>query len=85
MTLHIRDQHVMAELSGHNAAGPAHRFVTGPLHFTGPEHTQVKLWTPYGEQTYAADRGKHALAGLKEGQPITVELNGQGDVVGFHR
>jgi hypothetical protein len=45
----------------------------------------VRLWTPDGQQTYPTDRGKAALAGTKEGSPITVELNGQGHVVEFHR
>lgn len=85
MTLHIHQHHVVADLSTQQATAPAHRFVTGPLQFATPEHTSVKLWTPDGEQTYPIDRVKSALAGAKEGNPITVELNGQGTVVDFHR
>lgn len=85
MTLHIHQEHVVADLSSHNAPAPAHRFVTGPLRFATPEHTSVRLWTPDGEQTYPTDRGRSALSGAKEGHPITVELNGQGGVVDFHR
>jgi len=85
MTLHIHQHHVVADLSGQNAAAPAHRFVTGPFQFATPEHTSVRLWTPDGEQTYPTDRGRSALAGVKEGHPITVELNGQGRVIDFHR
>lgn len=85
MTLHIHQHHVVADLSAQNAAAPAHRFVTGPLQFATPEHTSVKLWTPDGEQTYPTERGRAALNGAKEGHPITVELNGQGGVVQFHR
>ncbi len=85
MTLHIHQHHIVADLSAHNATAPAHRFVTGPLQFATPERTSVRLWTPDGEQTYPIDRGRSALNGAKEGSPITVELNGQGSVVGFHR
>lgn len=85
MTLRIHRRHVVADLSARPDSTPAHRFVTGPLQFATPEHTSVKLWTPDGEQTYSTDRGKSALAGAKEGNPITVELNGQGTVVEFHR
>lgn len=85
MTLRIHRQYVVADLSAHNNSAPAHRFLTGPLQFATPERTSVKLWTPDGEQTYPTDRGKSALAGAKEGNPITVELNGQGAVVEFHR
>ena len=85
LTLHIHQHHVVADLAAQNAAAPAHRFVTGPLQFATPEHKSVRLWTPDGEQTYPTDRGRTALAGVKEGHPITVELNGQGRVIDFHR
>ena len=45
----------------------------------------MTLWTPEGETTFPADKGKAVLAGLKEGTPVTVELNSQGAVVAFHR
>lgn len=85
MTLHMHRHHVVADLSPPNASAPARRFVTGPLEFATPDRMSVRLWTPDGEQTYPMDRGKTALTGVKEGTPITVELNGQGNVVEFHR
>ena len=85
MTLHVHRQYVAADLAVPNADAPVSRFVTGPLRYATAERTSVLLWTPDGERTYATDRGKTALAGVKEGTPITVELNGQGAVVGFHR
>jgi hypothetical protein len=59
--------------------------VTGPLEFASPDHASVRLWTPEGEQIYPTDRGKTVLAGIREGNPVTVELNGLGHVVDFHR
>ena len=85
MTLHMHRHYVVADLSAPNTLAPARRFVTGPLEFASPDHASVRLWTPDGEQVYPTDRGKAALAGTKEGSPITVELNGQGNVVEFHR
>jgi len=85
MTLHMHQGHVVADLSAPNATAPVRRFVTGPLEFATPDRASVRLWTPDGEQTYPTDRGKVTLAGAKEGSPITVELNGQGNVVEFHR
>ena len=85
ITLHMHQHFVVVDLSTPNASAPARRFVTGPLEFATPDRTSVRLWTPDGEQTYSTDRGKTALAGLKEGNPITVELNGQGSVVEYHR
>jgi len=85
MMLHIHRQHVVADLAAPNATAGVVRFVTGPLRYATPEQTSVTLWTPGGEQTFPADKGKAALAGVKEGAPITVELNGQGMVVAFYR
>jgi hypothetical protein len=85
MTLHMHDHHVVVDLAPSSDAAPVRRFVTGPLEFTTPDGSSVRLWTPEGEQTYPTDRAKGALNGTREGTPITVELNGQGDVVNFHR
>jgi len=85
LTLHMHEEHLVADLSASNTTGPMRRFVTGPLEFASPDHGSVKLWTPEGDQVYPTDRAKAALAGAKEGTPITVELNEQGTVVGFYR
>lgn len=85
MTLHVHRHSVVADLTPANGTAPKHRFITGPLEFSTPDRTGVKFWTPAGEQMFPTDRGKSALAGAKEGSPITVELNGDGTVVDFHR
>jgi hypothetical protein len=85
MTLHMHDHHLVADLSASNNSGLIRRFITGPLEYATPDRTGVKLWTPEGEQTYPADLGKAALNGSREGTPITLELDGQGDIVEFHR
>lgn len=85
MTLHVHRHSVVADLMPANGTVPTRRFITGPLEFSTPERTGVKLWTPDGEETFPADLGKSALAGAKEGSPITVELNGDRTVVDFHR
>ncbi len=84
MMLHVHHHAVVADLTPANGTAPIRRFITGPLEFSTPERTGVKFWTPAGEQTFPSDRGKSALAGVKEGSPITVELNGEGTVVDFH-
>ncbi len=85
ITLHMHRGHVVADLSALSGSSQGRRFVTGPLEFATPDHTSVRFWTPDGEQTFPTDRGKAALDGLKEGSPITVELNGEGTVVEYHR
>ncbi|MGQ0555845.1 MAG: hypothetical protein ACT4PN_07885 [Nitrospiraceae bacterium] len=85
MTLHMHNDSVVADLAASSDSALIRRFVTGPLEFATPDRTNVKLWTPEGEQNYPADLGRSALNGAREGTPITVELNGQGSVIEFHR
>jgi hypothetical protein len=85
LTLYMHDHHVVADLSPALDAVPVRRFITGPLEFAFPDRTGVRLWTPEGELIYPTDLGKSALNGTREGTLITVELDAQGDVIGFHR
>ncbi|HEU5408461.1 MAG TPA: hypothetical protein VFU48_11885 [Nitrospira sp.] len=85
LTVRMHDHHVVADLSASIDSVPIRRFVTGPLEFSDPDRAGVRLWTPEGEQIYPADLGKSSLNGAREGTPITVELDGQGDVVEIHR
>lgn len=85
MTLHMHNHHLVADLSASGNSGLIRRFITGPLEFATPDRASVRLWTPEGEQTYPTDLGKAALNGSREGTPITLELDGQSNIVEFHR
>ena len=85
LTLQMHHHHLVADLSADHGGPSTRRFLTGPLEFATPDRTSIRLWTPTGEQTYQADRGKAALAGAKVGSPITVELNGEGHVIDIFR
>ena len=85
MTLHMHNDSVVADLAASNDSALLRRFVTGPLDFAASDHAAVRLWTPEGEQTYPIEGGKSLLNGAREGTPITVELNGLGEVVELHR
>ncbi len=85
LMLRMHDQHVVADLSPSTDSVPIRRFITSPLEFSAPDRTGVRVWTPEGEQIYPAGLGKSALSGAREGTPITVELDGQGDIIEFHR
>lgn len=85
MTLHMHNDSVVADLAASSDSALIRRFITGPLEFATADRASVRLWTPEGEQTYPAEPGRSALNGAREGTPITVELDGQGDVLEFHR
>jgi hypothetical protein len=85
MTLHMHNDSIVADLAASRDSTLIRRFITGPLEFATPDRASVRLWTPEGEQTYPAELGRSALNGAREGTPITVELDGQGDILEFHR
>jgi hypothetical protein len=85
MTLHMRDDSVVADLATSSESALLRRFITGPLDFTASDHATLRLWTPEGEQTYPVGASRAELNGAREGTPITLELNGQGEVVELHR
>lgn len=85
LTVHMHDHHVVADLSTSTDSTLIRRFVTGPLEFASPDRASVRLWTPEGEQLYSTDSGKSSLSGARQGTPITVELDGQGDIIEFHQ
>ncbi|MGB4068754.1 MAG: hypothetical protein WBK08_12055 [Nitrospira sp.] len=85
MTLHMHHDSIVADLAASRDSTLIRRFITGPLEFATPDRASVRLWTPEGEQTYPAELGRSALNGAREGTPITVELDGQGDILEFHR
>lgn len=86
MTVWIHGDHVAIDLYQDNDQAPLRRFLTGRLVYATPDKTSVMLWTPEGDKTFPADhRGKGSLASMKEGAPITVELNHQGEIVEIRR
>ncbi|MFO0698467.1 MAG: hypothetical protein U0236_04500 [Nitrospira sp.] len=85
MTLHMHDDYVVADLAASSDSGLLRRFITGPLEFAAPDHATVRLWTPEGEQTYPLGVGKSLLNGAREGTPITLEIDGRGELIELHR
>ena len=67
----------------HHAKGKegVHRFITGKLTSVSGDLQEIKLMTPEGERTFSVQHGDSKLSGMKEGTPITIELNEAGHVI----
>jgi hypothetical protein len=67
----------------HHAKGKegVHRLITGSLTYVSGDMKEIKLMTPEGERTFVVQHGESKLSGMKEGTPITVELNEGGNVI----
>ena len=80
LTLWVSDNNVAVD---HHAKGKAgvHRFITGKLTYASGDMKEIKLMMPEGERTFAVQHGESKLSRMKEGTPITVELNEAGNVI----
>ncbi len=85
LTLWAYDTSMVIDLQQNGAVTPSTRFLTGRLMYASPDRKAVTLWAPEGEQTFPAERGKAILATIKEGTPITVEINDRGMVMDIRK
>lgn len=85
LTLWVHDTNMAVELRPEGQEQPTTRLLTGKLAYSTPEKQELTIWTPEGEQQFSTDQANGTLAGLKEGSPVIVELNGQGSVVEIRR
>jgi len=83
MSVWIHEGHVAIDLLQDGTT--ARRFLTGPLTYASADRVALTLHTPEGEQSFTPATGKTVLSSLKEGTPITVELDHEGTVVDIRR
>lgn len=58
-----------------------HQLITGKMTYVSGDLKEIKLMTPEGERTFAVQHGESKLSGMKDGMPITIELNEAGNVI----
>ncbi|MDK2744120.1 MAG: hypothetical protein H8K03_05090 [Nitrospira sp.] len=80
LTLWVSSNNVAID---HHAKGKegVHRLISGKLTYASADLKEIKLTTPEGERTFAVQHGETKLSGMKEGTPITIELNEAGNVI----
>ncbi len=85
MSVWIQDRHVAIDLYQDGLSSPSRRFLTGPLAYDSDTHDTLTMQGPEGPQSIPLTLRPMALATLKEGLPITVELDQQGALVDIRR
>ncbi|QPD05100.1 MAG: hypothetical protein Nkreftii_002874 [Candidatus Nitrospira kreftii] len=80
LTVWVSSNNVVVD---HHAKGTegVHRLITGKLTSASGDMKEITLITPEGERTFAVQHGESKLSGMKEGMPITIELNEAGHVI----
>lgn len=85
MSVWIQERYVAIDLYQNGLTTPSRRFLSGPLTYASAEHDRLTLQTPEGEQSVPLTQRPASLAALKEGMPITVELDQQGALIDIRR
>jgi hypothetical protein len=62
-----------------------HQYVTGKLIHLGKMQQEIKLATAEGEKVFPLANLEPKTKGIKEGTPVTVEVNEAGTVIDVHR
>ena len=80
LTLWVSSNNVVVDHHPKGKEG-VHRLISGKLTYASGDMKAISVMTPEGEQTFGVQHGESTLSGMKEGTPITIELNEAGEVI----
>jgi hypothetical protein len=80
----IHDSHLAIDIRKRSDNSLVHRYLGGPFKHHERDETKLLRWTPGGEQSFDFGAHTRSLGALKEGAPITVEVDEAGTVIGIH-
>lgn len=61
-----------------------HQYLNGPLRYATDGKTELTLWTPSGEQSFAVGTHARRLAAYADDAPVTVEVGEGNAILGVH-
>lgn len=81
VTVWLNDQHLVIDVRQKGEPAPNQRFITSTVVYASEDKREIKLWTPEGERIVQLPSGKAAPRSLREGTPVTIQLDGSGEVI----
>lgn len=85
MSVWVQDRHVAIDLYQDGVTTPSRRFLSGPLTYAPEGQSALIMQGPEGVQSIPLAQRPAALASVKEGMPITVEVGRQGELLDVRR
>lgn len=86
MSVWVQDRHLAIDLYQEGVSTPSRRFLSGPLTYNHSDGQSVIIMQgPEGAQSIPLTQRPASLSALKEGLPITVEVDQQGELVDVRR
>lgn len=83
--MQVNENNIVVDVHRVGDPSHSHRFVSGKLAYASKDRKEIKLWTPEGTKKFDVQIGRSQLSGIKEGTPVTIELNEAGKVIDIHR
>jgi hypothetical protein len=83
VTVSVNENNTVIDVHPQGHTGQDHRFASGQLTWASKDKKEIKLWTPEGEIKLPVSESV-LLANIKEGTPITVEID-EGRVIDIHK
>lgn len=83
--MQVNENNIVVDVHRVGDPSHSHRFVSGKLAYASKDRKEIKLWTPEGKKKFDVQIGRSQLSGIKEGTPVTIELNEAGKVIDIHR
>jgi hypothetical protein len=85
MSVWIRERHMAIDLYQDGLTAPSRRFLSGPLAYDSEGQGALVMQSPEGSQSIPLRQRPASLTALREGLPITVELDQKGALVDVRR
>jgi hypothetical protein len=80
----VHDTHLVVDIRKRSDGSLVHRYLGGPFKRSESDENKLLRWTPEGEQSFDFEGHKRPFAALREGDPVTVEVDEAGAVIGVH-
>lgn len=81
VTVWLNDEHLVIDVRQKGDPAPNQRFITSTVVYASKDKREIRLWTPEGERIVQLPSGQTARRPLQEGTPVTIQLNGSGEVI----
>jgi hypothetical protein len=85
MTFWVNEANMVIDAHPKQQAGKSHRFVSGKLTALDNVKSEIKVTTAEGETSFKIKPETRTFVDIKEGTPVTIELNEQGEVIDIHK
>lgn len=80
----VHDTHLAIDIRKRSDGSLVHRYLSGPFKRSGSDEHKLLRWTPDGERSFDFGALERPLTALREGDPVTVEVNETDAVIGVH-